>query len=232
MPTCSSVGRHISACRETRCADLATHWSDHRVTDARKYLAPEQLLGQPVLDGKTDVYALATLAYRLVGGVLPLESGSADRHREAPSFTPSQPLPATVGAPSSLQGGMNRAFAKNPAARPSMSESARILGRFTTPVPMKRTHRKVQSSLQRERFRSRHRNGLSENLRRGIEDQRASKPNREAAATARSTTNRSIRQAESCATHWYRLNDRCLCCRAHRNWTACGCEGASAFIGK
>lgn len=97
---------------------------------ARKYLAPEQLLGQPVLDGKTDVYALATLAYRLVGGVLPLESGSADRHRELHLHAQPAPLPATVGAPSSLQEWMNRAFAKNPAARPSMSESARILGRL------------------------------------------------------------------------------------------------------
>lgn len=96
------------------------------------YLAPEQFLGHPVLDGKADVYALATLTYKLLSGSLPFAEENPVGLRQQHLRASPAPLPAMVGAPPELVSWLERAFAKNPAARPSTSDSAQLLRRLAT----------------------------------------------------------------------------------------------------
>ena len=68
------------------------------------YLAPEQVLAEPDIDGRADVYSLAALAWELLAGRPPFEGTaqqvmSAHVVKEAPSVTDVAPqTPAALAA--------------------------------------------------------------------------------------------------------------------------------------
>jgi serine/threonine protein kinase len=85
------------------------------------YAAPEQLLGLPV-DGRADVYALGCVLYETVTGRVPFPRDSAPATMFAHVDSPP---PSVAGVPA-LAAVIERAMAKNPAARyPTAGELAR-----------------------------------------------------------------------------------------------------------
>jgi YVTN family beta-propeller protein len=81
------------------------------------YMSPEQARGEK-LDGRTDVYSLAVVAYQTLAGKLPFEAGTVwewiDSHLAAP--VPSI-LMATPGLPPRVDDVFQRGLAKEPAQR-------------------------------------------------------------------------------------------------------------------
>ncbi|MCK6487938.1 MAG: protein kinase [Planctomycetes bacterium] len=80
------------------------------------YIAPEQAFGEPGLDGRADVYALACVLYHALSGQPPFPGGNAGEvlraHRER------QPQPLANVSPA-LGGLLRRALAKRPEGRPT-----------------------------------------------------------------------------------------------------------------
>lgn len=62
-----------------------------QVLGTPRYLAPEQLLGQPV-DGRTDLYAVAVMLYRVLSGITPHEGPDLASMLRARLTTPATPL--------------------------------------------------------------------------------------------------------------------------------------------
>lgn len=91
------------------------------------YMAPEQVQGKNVTQ-LVDVYAIATLAYKLFAGRTPFVEGNllyAQMHNEAPPVTE-----FVTGVPEPLVLLLQRALAKNPDERPSAEDMARAFKRF------------------------------------------------------------------------------------------------------
>ncbi len=82
------------------------------------YMSPEQASGERAIDGRSDIYALGVIGYRLVSGTLPLGGENAReviaRHLSAEAA----PLPVAVrDAAPGYVAAIARAMAKEPAAR-------------------------------------------------------------------------------------------------------------------
>jgi serine/threonine protein kinase/cyclophilin family peptidyl-prolyl cis-trans isomerase len=81
------------------------------------YASPEQIEGRP-LDGRTDVYSLGCLLYRLLTGALPYPGGTLGAavygHLHLPPPRPSDLVPTL---PRALDGVVGTAMAKDPAGR-------------------------------------------------------------------------------------------------------------------
>jgi serine/threonine-protein kinase len=102
---------------------LAKHEAGHEMTGSGQFvgtplfMAPEQVLGQPV-DGRTDLFSLGSVAYTLLTGVRPFAADSVPRimarvaHQEPPP--PSTVVPEL---PTVLDYLVARAMAKSPADR-------------------------------------------------------------------------------------------------------------------
>ena len=89
------------------------------VVGTPEYMSPEQLSGD-VLDGRSDIYSLALVFYRMLTGTLPFQAGTA-QETMIKRLT-DEPLPlndAVPGArfPSELQQVMDRALARMPSDR-------------------------------------------------------------------------------------------------------------------
>jgi len=88
------------------------------------YMAPEQVLAEPTIDGRADVYSLAAVTWELLAG-RPLFEGNAQQvmsaHvvKDAPVVT--DVVPET---PAALAAVLTRALAKEPADRPTAEEFA------------------------------------------------------------------------------------------------------------
>jgi hypothetical protein len=90
------------------------------------YLAPERLDDGPVVPG-TDVYAIGLLLYRTLTGALPWSVETTTQILRAHVYIEPQPLPRIEGLPASVSALYDRCLAKNPNARPSAEEVARVL---------------------------------------------------------------------------------------------------------
>ncbi len=90
-----------------------------------EFMSPEQIRGKP-LDGRSDVYALAILAFELFTGQLPFTGKSAQETMIARLRGAPLPLRAARGdLPAKLEAVIARALAVNPAERhASMAEMA------------------------------------------------------------------------------------------------------------
>ncbi len=84
-----------------------------------EFMSPEQVVGEP-LDARSDVYALALVAYQMFTGVLPFTATTVERSLAARLID--QPRPLSVAAPevswpAQLQAAFDHALDKDPAAR-------------------------------------------------------------------------------------------------------------------
>lgn len=91
------------------------------------YMAPEQVLAEPTIDGRADVYSLAALSWELLVGRPPFEGTSqqvmsAHVVKEAPAVTD-----VADDCPAEIATVLARALAKDPAARLSADEFALAL---------------------------------------------------------------------------------------------------------
>jgi len=84
-----------------------------------EFMSPEQVLGE-TLDGRSDVYALALVAYELFTGGLPFEGNTPERKLTARLIQDPKPLSVTapdVEWPDALQATFDRALEREPDAR-------------------------------------------------------------------------------------------------------------------
>jgi serine/threonine protein kinase len=95
------------------------------------YMAPERLLSMPY-DGRSDVYSLGVILYRMLCGSVPFEGDGSDHFAvamrqltaEPPSLSDCNPA-----IPRELAGLAGRMLSRSPQDRPSASELASILKR-------------------------------------------------------------------------------------------------------
>jgi serine/threonine-protein kinase len=98
-----------------------------------EFMSPEQIRGKP-LDGRSDVYALAIVAFELFTGQLPFTGKSAQETMIARLRGAPLPLRAVRGdLPAKLEAVISRALSVNPADRyGSMAEFAHALESSTS----------------------------------------------------------------------------------------------------
>jgi hypothetical protein len=91
------------------------------------YMSPEQASGERAIDGRSDIYSLGVIAYRMVTGRLPFE-GSLMRDVLAQHATRAPVPPAQIIAslPVDLDTVITRALAKDPAERWPNAHAVRI----------------------------------------------------------------------------------------------------------
>jgi eukaryotic-like serine/threonine-protein kinase len=92
------------------------------------YVAPERLTGGPTL-AAADVYAVGLLLYRALTGRLPWRVDTRTQLLRAHLARPPAALPPIPGLPDHVAGLIRRCLAKDPAARPSAADLARVLAR-------------------------------------------------------------------------------------------------------
>jgi eukaryotic-like serine/threonine-protein kinase len=82
------------------------------------YMSPEQATGSPKLDGRSDLYSLACVAYEMLGGEPPFTGPSARAVLGRHSLDPVPPLRTLRPAlPAGIQRVLERTLAKDPADR-------------------------------------------------------------------------------------------------------------------
>jgi serine/threonine protein kinase len=85
------------------------------------YIAPEIALGEDVVDGRADLYALGCVAYYLLTGVLVFDDKNAMsmvvKHVQTPPVPPSQRTELPI--PEDLERLIMQCLEKHPQARPS-----------------------------------------------------------------------------------------------------------------
>lgn len=100
---------------------------EDRITGTPAYLAPELALGRPV-DGRTDLYCLACVAYWLLTGRLVFDGESAMaiavQHAERAPTAPSQVAEQSISP--ELDAIILRCLAKDPAERPASARALRL----------------------------------------------------------------------------------------------------------
>jgi serine/threonine protein kinase len=98
------------------------------------YLAPERLVGDTVVPA-TDVYALGLLVYRCLTNRLPWDADTPTQMIANHVYEPPSPLPAIDGLPPDVDRLVTRCLLKDPGARPSAEEAARILA-YVAGIPV------------------------------------------------------------------------------------------------
>ncbi len=82
------------------------------------YMSPEQAAGEPNLDGRTDLYALACVLYEMLGGQPPFTGPTTESIvRQHMVGTPAPITQLRPAVPADIAGALERALAKTPADR-------------------------------------------------------------------------------------------------------------------
>ena len=84
------------------------------VLGSPEYMSPEQATGKRQLDGRSDIYSLGVMAYRMVAGRLPFDAETARELLIKHVTTPPEPL---ENVPPNLSHAIMRCLAKAPADR-------------------------------------------------------------------------------------------------------------------
>jgi len=84
------------------------------VLGSPEYMSPEQATGKRKLDGRSDIYSLGVLAYRMLAGRLPFDADTARELLIKHVTTPPEPL---EGVPPNLSHAIMRCLAKTPDER-------------------------------------------------------------------------------------------------------------------
>ena len=112
------------------------------------YVAPETLLGQPI-DGRSDLYAVGVMLYRLLTGELPCRGGGPREilrwHLEGPGADPSL---VRAGIPDRLSRFVRRLTCRDPRERPL--SAARCLALLDVRPPETRRRPRLPSSARGE----------------------------------------------------------------------------------
>ncbi len=89
----------------------------HVLRGTPKYMAPEQIVGDPV-DGRSDVYALGVVLFRLLTGQLPFDLPLGTALLSHQLYSPAPPISwLCEAAPPSLEAAVARALCKHPVNR-------------------------------------------------------------------------------------------------------------------
>ena len=111
------IAKAISALRTRGSSETLTQVGTSIGTPA--YMSPEQALGDPATDHRTDIYAFGCLAYELLAGRPPFTATSP--HKLIAAHMSETPAPITTlraETPPALAALIGRCLAKDPAARP------------------------------------------------------------------------------------------------------------------
>ena len=117
---------------------MSTLTQKHTVHGTPAFIAPEQALGRPDLDGRVDIYATGCLAYWLLTGQYVFDAASPMEllihHAQSIPIAPS--TRSEIAIPPELDRLVLRCLAKEPADRPqSARELARLLGEIRAGEP-------------------------------------------------------------------------------------------------
>ena len=109
---------------------------DFRLMGTPAYMSPEQVMGEEV-DGRSDLYSVGVLFYRLISGTLPFTADTAlGMLQRQIRDTPTPVDVHRPGLPAWCDAIIQRALAKTPADRFQSAEEFRdTLGRATGPLP-------------------------------------------------------------------------------------------------
>jgi len=109
---------------------------DFRLMGTPAYMSPEQVMGEEV-DGRSDLYSVGVLFYRLISGTLPFTADTAlGMLQRQIRDTPTPVDVHRPGLPAWCDAIIQRALAKMPADRFQSAEEFRdTLGRATGPLP-------------------------------------------------------------------------------------------------
>ena len=88
-----------------------------RVIGTPAYMSPEQARGRRDLDGRSDQYSLACVAYELLAGQAPFAGTSAEQLAERPTQAPASLAERRPDLPSATDAVLTRALALDPEAR-------------------------------------------------------------------------------------------------------------------
>jgi serine/threonine-protein kinase len=94
------------------------------------YMSPEQSVGERALDGRTDIYSLATVLYEMLAGTVPYTGPSAQAVLARRLSEPPPPVRAArPEVPEAVEHALQRALAPEPAGRfATAAEFGRALG--------------------------------------------------------------------------------------------------------
>ncbi len=101
------------------------------------YMAPERLLNRPY-DGRSDVYSLGVVIYRMLSGVSPFQTGDSARYVVAMMQLTSEPPPLSAHSanlPAGLDELVGRMLSKDPERRPTAKELSDLLTRIVPQRP-------------------------------------------------------------------------------------------------
>jgi serine/threonine-protein kinase len=104
------------------------------------YMAPEQCIAAPNVDGKADVYALGTLFYEMLAGQLPFDAKHGFDFMAAHVRLAPRPLRTVVPTlPEELAELIHAMLAKDPAERPSMDTVQATIEKIQSGLALKAT---------------------------------------------------------------------------------------------
>jgi serine/threonine-protein kinase len=113
------IAKAITSARTTTTGPSVTLTSDGAAIGTPAYMSPEQAVGDPDTDHRTDLYAFGCLAFELLTGNPPFHSRAAHQLLAA-HVTETPPAVDTLrpDAPAGLADIVRRCLAKNPSERP------------------------------------------------------------------------------------------------------------------